>query len=144
MPLRKTREQREAKRAEMDRLDREASARQVALTDAARSRPPLFCQACDAALAPSAVRCDHCGSDDLALTMPPCPLFSEAVPSGICPRCQGTSFHKPTSAGAFAASGMRISVRLERPWAPRSGRSGHRSSFSATTAGLDSAVVSGS
>jgi hypothetical protein len=107
MPLRKTREQREAKRAEMDRLDREASARQVALTDAARSRPPLFCQACDAALAPSAVRCDHCGSDDLALTMPPCPLFSEAVPDGICWRCQGTSFHKPTSAGAFAASGMR-------------------------------------
>jgi hypothetical protein len=106
MPLRKTKEQREAARVEVDRLDREASARLAALSDAARPRPPLFCQACDAALAPSAVRCDRCGSDDLALTMPPCPLFSEAVPSGICPRCQGTSFHRPTSTGAFAVKGL--------------------------------------
>lgn len=106
MPFRKTKEQREAEHAELDRLDREHSARLAALNEAARPIPPLFCQPCGAALEPIAVRCHYCGSEDLALSQPPIPLFSEAVINGACPRCHGMSFSKQTSTGRFATRGL--------------------------------------
>ena len=51
MPLRKTREQREAERAEIDRKDREHAVSLAAVSAEAR-RPALLCQQCEAKLKP--------------------------------------------------------------------------------------------
>ena len=109
MPLRKTREQRAAQRAEMEQQDRDHAAR-LAAVSAQPARPPLFCQDCEAKLKPTATSCRYCGSQNLGTSNPSCPPFSEVAPDGACPRCRGGSFAAPgltgpITAGAFLAGG---------------------------------------
>jgi hypothetical protein len=107
MPLRKTREQREAKRAELERKDREHAARLAAVSAEAR-RLPLFCQECEAKLKPTATACHYCGSRNLGPSQPSCPRFSEVAVDGACPKCHGTSFRAPGLTGAGAAAGFVV------------------------------------
>jgi ribosomal protein L40E len=109
MPLRRNKHQREARKAELDRQDREHSAR-PATVSAQATRPPLFCQRCEAKLKPTATACHYCGSQDLGLDQPSCPRFSEVAGDGRCPRCRGMSFTvpglaAPMSAGEFLIGG---------------------------------------
>jgi ribosomal protein L40E len=105
MPLRKTREQRGAQRAEMEQHDREHAAR-LAAVSAEGARPPLFCQDCEAKLKPTATSCHYCGSQNLGASNPSCSLFSEVAPEGACPRCHGTSFTAPGLTGPMTVSGF--------------------------------------
>lgn len=52
------------------RRDREHAA-QFAALNAIQPRQPLYCQNCDARLKAAAVRCHYCGSEDLAVGVPP-------------------------------------------------------------------------
>jgi ribosomal protein L40E len=107
MPLRKTREQREAQRAEIDRQDREHATRLAAVST--QARPPLFCQQCEAKLKPDATGCQYCGSHDLGTSQLSCPRFSEVAVGGACPRCHGTSFSAPDVTGTLAIGGFLAS-----------------------------------
>ena len=103
----KSKEQREARRAEIEQHDR-AHAAQLAALNAARPWRPLFCQNCDAKLKPAAVRCHYCGGEDLAMSQISCPFFTEVAVNGACPRCRGMSFRTPSSTGALAAGGWVV------------------------------------
>jgi Zn finger protein HypA/HybF involved in hydrogenase expression len=105
MALRKTKEQRDALRAELERQDREHSARLAAVSAQAR-RPALFCQQCEAKLKPEAATCHYCGSGDLGTSQPSCPRFSDVAVDGACPRCHGTSFKTVDVVGTMAAGGL--------------------------------------
>jgi len=105
MPLRKTREQREAERAEIDRKDREHAVSLAAVSAQAR-RPALFCQQCEAKLKPQATTCHYCRSQDLGPSQPSCPRFSEVAVDGACPRCHGSSFKASDVVGTTAVSGF--------------------------------------
>ena len=107
MPLRKSREQREAGRAELERQDREHAERLAAVSAQAR-RPPLFCQKCEAKLKPTATTCHYCGSQDLGPSQPSCPRFSEAAVDDACPRCHGTSFTGSDLTGPMAVGGFLV------------------------------------
>lgn len=104
MQLRKSREQRDAERAEVDRQDREHAARLAALNDVAR-QVPMFCQGCRAKLRPNAIRCHYCGGTDLAHNDPSAPLFSEAAVGGACAKCGGHSFQ---SAGLGSSTAVGV------------------------------------
>ena len=107
MPLRRNKDQREARQAELERQDREHSAR-LAAVSAPAARPPLFCQLCEAKLKPTATACHYCGSQDLGPDQPSCPRFSEVAVDGRCPRCHGMSFTAPGLAAPMAAGGFLI------------------------------------
>jgi ribosomal protein L40E len=107
MPLRRNKHQREARKAELDRQDREHSAR-LAAVSAQDTRPPLFCQRCEAKLKPTATACHYCGSQDLGPAQPSCPRFSEVAGDGRCPRCRGMSFTVPGLAAPMASGGFLI------------------------------------
>jgi hypothetical protein len=104
MQLRKSREQRDAERAEVDRQDREHAARLAALNDVTR-QGPMFCQSCRAKLRPNAVRCHYCGGTDLARNDPSAPLFSQAAVGGACAKCGGRSF---TAAGVGTGTAIEV------------------------------------
>ena len=105
MPLRKTREQREAEGAEIERQDREHAAR-LAAVNAQALRPALFCQQCEAKLKPNAIACHYCGSRNLETSQPSCPRFSEVAVDGTCPKCHGAAFRVPGVTGTMAAGGF--------------------------------------
>lgn len=105
MPLRKSREQREARQAEIDRQDQEAAAR-LAEVSARTPRLPLYCQQCEAKLKPAATACHYCGSTDLGPSQPSCPRFSDVTVNGRCPRCDGSSFKAPGVTGTMTAAGF--------------------------------------
>jgi ribosomal protein L40E len=105
MALRKTREQREAERAEIERRDSEHAARLATISSQAR-RPALFCQQCEAKLRPDATACHYCGSRDLGTSQPSCPRFSEVAVDGACPKCHGTSFRAADVVGTMTAGGF--------------------------------------
>jgi Zn finger protein HypA/HybF involved in hydrogenase expression len=105
MPLWKTREQREAEHAGLERRDREHAARLAAIS-AQATRPALFCQQCETKLKPDATACHYCGSRDLGTSQPSCPRFSEVAVDGACPRCHGTSFRVPDVTGTLATGGF--------------------------------------
>ena len=107
MPLRRNKDQREARQTELERQDREHSAR-LATVSAEATRPPLFCQRCEAELKPTATACHCCGSQDLGPDHPPCPRFSEVAVDGRCPQCRGMSFTAPGLAAPMAAGGFLI------------------------------------
>jgi ribosomal protein L40E len=107
MPLRRSKEQRQARQAELERRDREHSAR-LAAVSAQAARAPLFCQRCEAKLKPDATTCHYCGSADLGLDQPSLPRFSVAAVDGHCPRCRGTSFTAPGLAAPMAAGGFLL------------------------------------
>jgi ribosomal protein L40E len=107
MPLRRNKDQREARKAELNRQDREHSAR-LAAVSAQATRPPLFCQRCEAKLKPTATACHYCGSQDLGPAQPSCPRFSEVAGDGRCPRCRGMSFTVPGLAAPLASGGFLI------------------------------------
>jgi ribosomal protein L40E len=107
MPLRRNKDQREARQAELDRQDQEHSAR-LAAVSAQAARPPLFCQRCGAKLKPTAAACRYCGCQDLGPDQPSCPRFTEVAVDGRCPRCRGMSFTVPGLAAPMAAGGFLI------------------------------------
>jgi ribosomal protein L40E len=107
MPLKKSKEQREAKRAELERQDREHAAR-LAAVSARATRPPLFCQACEAKLKPTATTCHYCGSNELGPSQPSCPRFSEATVDGRCPKCHGNLFTAPDLAAPLTVGGFMV------------------------------------
>jgi ribosomal protein L40E len=94
-------------RAELERQDREHATRLAAVSAQAR-RPPLFCQACEAKLKPTATACHYCGSKDLGPSQPSCPRFGEAAVGGKCPHCRGASVTAPEMTGAMAAGGFLV------------------------------------
>lgn len=105
MPLWKSREQREAERADLERQDREYSARLADLS-ANVPRVTLYCQDCEGKLRPTATACHYCGSHNLGPDQPSCPRFSVATIDGACPRCHGTSFRAPGMVGTMTAAGF--------------------------------------
>lgn len=107
MPLRKTAEQRVARQAELERADCEHAARLARVSARAR-RQALFCQACEAKLKPDATTCHYCGSQDLGVSQPSCPRFSEVAVNGACPKCHGMSFRSAGATGPAAAAGFLI------------------------------------
>ncbi len=115
MPLRKSREQRDAERAEVDRQDREHAARLAALNDVTR-QGPIFCQSCRAKLRPDAVRCHYCGGTDLARNDPSAPLFSQAAVGGACGKCGGRAFTRQATGLAQAQESASLWPALSVPW----------------------------
>ena len=108
MPLRKTKEQRAAHRAERERQAQEHSVR-LAAVSAQAARPPLYCQRCAAKLKPDAATCHHCGSTGLAPDQPSLSGFSTVAMDGRCPHCQGTSFTVPGLAAPMATEAFLVS-----------------------------------
>jgi ribosomal protein L40E len=108
MPLRKTKEQRAAHRAERERQAQEHSAR-LAAVSAQAARPPLYCRRCAAKLKPDATTCHHCGSTGLAPDQPSLSGFSTVAMDGRCPHCQGTSFTVPGLAAPMATEAFLAS-----------------------------------
>jgi len=108
MPLRKSTEQRAARRAELDRQDPEHPAR-LAPVSARAARPPLYCQQCEAELKPDAATCPSCGSTDLGPDRPSLPSFSMVAAGGRCPGCRGTSFTVPGLAAPMTTAGFLVS-----------------------------------
>lgn len=107
MPLRRNKQLREARQAELERKDREHSAR-LAAVSAQAIQPPRFCQRCEAKLKPTAAACHYCGSQDLGPDQPSCPRFSQVAPDGRCPRCHGMSFTAPGLTSPLVAGGFLI------------------------------------
>ena len=80
----------------------------MAAVSAQATRPPLFCQRCEAKLKPAATACHYCGSQDLGPDQPSLPRFSVAAPDGRCPRCHGASFTAPGLAAPMTAGGFYV------------------------------------
>lgn len=111
MKLFRSKEERAAREAEVDRRDHEHAARLAAATAETR-KGPLRCQDCLAKLSSAATRCHYCGGENLARRDPSCPRFSEAVKDGKCPSCGGSQFTLPGGEAGSVIAGYAMAGLL--------------------------------